>query len=196
MMSHARKKSNLGHGARNESGQALVEFALVLPILVLILFGTIEVSLVMNTYVRLNELARNLAKASAQPDMTLSRSPDAVKEAARELLHRSSTLRFLTASDHFQQHPEDFVAIDVNHEVNGRWFSRVEIRYTVDATLLPRTAFGAKMGSWPIRVSCALPNETQGKRRDAAGAYEKKTFFLASFAEALGPARGNQRGRP
>ena len=43
---------------QQESGQALVEFALVLPLFILLLFGLIEMSIIGYSYISLNNAAR------------------------------------------------------------------------------------------------------------------------------------------
>ena len=46
-------------------GQSLVEFALLLPILTMLLFGIIEVSIVLTAYVNLTNSAREAARAGS-----------------------------------------------------------------------------------------------------------------------------------
>ena len=50
---------------RNESGQALTEFALVLPLLALLLFGVIQFGIVFNHYVTITDAARAGARKAA-----------------------------------------------------------------------------------------------------------------------------------
>lgn len=50
------------HLRRTEKGQALVEMALVLPILLIIVFGIIEFGRIMNTYLILTNAAREGAR--------------------------------------------------------------------------------------------------------------------------------------
>lgn len=50
---------------RSERGQALAEFALVLPLLVLLLFGVIQFGIVFNNYVALTDAVRAGAREGA-----------------------------------------------------------------------------------------------------------------------------------
>ena len=49
----------------NERGQTMTEFALVLPVLALILFGIIQFGIVFNNYVTLTDAARAGARKAA-----------------------------------------------------------------------------------------------------------------------------------
>src|SRR6059036_2232165 len=50
---------------RNEQGQTMTEFALVLPVLALILFAVIQFGIVFNNYVTLTDAARAGARKAA-----------------------------------------------------------------------------------------------------------------------------------
>jgi Flp pilus assembly protein TadG len=50
---------------RNEQGQSMTEFALVLPILALLLFGIIQFGIVFNNYVQLTDATRAGARKAA-----------------------------------------------------------------------------------------------------------------------------------
>lgn len=54
-----------GARRRREEGQALVEFALVLPLVLLILFAIIQFGLMLNTYVTVSDAARSGARQLA-----------------------------------------------------------------------------------------------------------------------------------
>jgi Flp pilus assembly protein TadG len=56
------RKNNLIH---NENGQTMVEFALVLPVLVVVLFGIIQFGTAFNNYVSLTDAARAGARVAA-----------------------------------------------------------------------------------------------------------------------------------
>jgi Flp pilus assembly protein TadG len=53
------------HRARNENGQAMVEFALVLPILMALLLGIIQFGIVFNNYITLTDATRAGARKAA-----------------------------------------------------------------------------------------------------------------------------------
>jgi Flp pilus assembly protein TadG len=51
--------------AKNEKGQALVEFTLVLPLLLLLVFGIVEFGRVYSAVLAVNHVARETARAAA-----------------------------------------------------------------------------------------------------------------------------------
>ena len=53
------------HRVRNENGQAMVEFALVLPILMALLLGIIQFGIVFNNYITLTDATRAGARKAA-----------------------------------------------------------------------------------------------------------------------------------
>jgi Flp pilus assembly protein TadG len=53
------------HNIRNERGQTMAEFALVLPILVTLLFGIIQFGFAFNNYVTITDAARAGARKAA-----------------------------------------------------------------------------------------------------------------------------------
>jgi Flp pilus assembly protein TadG len=73
---------------QNESGQAMVELALVLPVLVLILLAIIQLGLLYNHYVTITDAARAAARMAA-----VSRSaPDPVGAATQAARDSASDL--------------------------------------------------------------------------------------------------------
>jgi Flp pilus assembly protein TadG len=50
---------------KGEDGQALVEFALVIPLLLVVLFGIVQFGIMMNTYINVSDAARSGARQLA-----------------------------------------------------------------------------------------------------------------------------------
>jgi len=73
---------------RNEQGQAMTEFALVLPVLALILFAVIQFGIVFNNYVTLTDATRAGARKAAVSRDDPDRDADviaAVRSSATDL---------------------------------------------------------------------------------------------------------------
>jgi Flp pilus assembly protein TadG len=73
---------------RNEKGQTLTEFAMVLPILLLVLFGVIQLGIVFNNYVTITDAARAGARkavVSRQAASPSSVTATAVRNSATNL---------------------------------------------------------------------------------------------------------------
>lgn len=67
---------------KSEKGQSLVEFALMLPLLIVILFGIIDFGRVFNAYLTINHASREAARAASigKDDTTIKNT--AVNDAA------------------------------------------------------------------------------------------------------------------
>ncbi len=77
---------------RSEAGQSLVEFALVLPVLLLLLLGIIQFGAVFNALITLNAAAREGARTAVMADNG--------KETAKEtVLTLCQTAAFLTCEE-------------------------------------------------------------------------------------------------
>jgi Flp pilus assembly protein TadG len=73
---------------RNEQGQTLTEFAMVLPILLLVLFAVIQLGIVFNNYVTITDAARAGARkavVSRQAPSPASVTSTAVRNSAANL---------------------------------------------------------------------------------------------------------------
>jgi Flp pilus assembly protein TadG len=73
---------------RNEQGQTMTEFALVLPVLALILFAVIQFGIVFNNYVTLTDATRAGARRAAVSRQDPNRDSavmDAVRNSASDL---------------------------------------------------------------------------------------------------------------
>jgi Flp pilus assembly protein TadG len=84
---------------KNEQGQSMTEFALVLPILVILLFGVIQFGIVFNNYITVTDAVRAGARKGAvgrhlqNPNAAVVQS---VRDAATDL--RQSDLNVTVAS--------------------------------------------------------------------------------------------------
>jgi Flp pilus assembly protein TadG len=91
---------------KNQQGQSMTEFALVLPILVILLFGVIQFGIVFNNYITVTDAVRAGARKCAvsrhlsNPDAAVVKS---VRDAATDL--RQSDLNVTVTSS--WQHGED-----------------------------------------------------------------------------------------
>ncbi len=175
-------------------GQALVEFALVLPLFVLVLFGIIEMSRLMNFYMALSECVRTTARHGASSDFTLSKSP---REVAMDFVRNfnSNPLLRVSVQSLETQPPSDVLSVDVNHREHGLYCTRVDARMTVEFLLLPSTMMGRKIGRVPVSASSVMVNEIQGERKTAGKAYAKTEYVIRELA--LEWKHGiSKRGRP
>lgn len=68
------------HTIREERGQTLTEFAMILPILLLVLFGIVQLGIVFNHYVTLTDAARAGARKAVVSRQ--ASSPSSVTSAA------------------------------------------------------------------------------------------------------------------
>lgn len=161
--------------------QALVEFALVLPILLITLFGTIETARMMNLYLSLQEVARSGAIYGSRPDPTLSLNPQDVANRTFQIMKKNIPLKFSANGRWTDRLPEDAIVVNVNHEIDGILYTKVTISVTMNFILLPN--FGKDNGGIiPISCSSMIINETQAKRRNAVTVFEKKEFQIIELA--------------
>ena len=112
-------------GGRGDRGQATVEFALVLPLLVLVLAGVIWVGNIMTVQVRLEHAAREGARAAAvEPERASSVAPAAV---GRSMPDAFTSIGF----------DGDYVVVTVSKNVDGVPFIGVGAR-TLEADVAMR----------------------------------------------------------
>jgi Flp pilus assembly protein TadG len=80
--------------SRRSPAQSLVEFALILPLLVAVLFGIIELGLLLNTYIGLTNSAREAARAGSIYQVTtpLVTASDATVADSQRLLYISQVI--------------------------------------------------------------------------------------------------------
>jgi Flp pilus assembly protein TadG len=86
------------HHAAGERGAAAVEFALVLPILILLIFGIVEFSISYNRQQALHAAAREGARTASVPSSTTSDINSAVTNALQGVTFDSSPTITITPS--------------------------------------------------------------------------------------------------
>lgn len=157
----------------------MVEFALAAPMVMLLLFGCVEMSRVLNIYISLNRVCQKAALALAAPDVTSTRPPTvAVQRMRWELRRADDPMRWnpaygpLTVALGTALARESSVRIDVNEERDDRLFSVVEVRLRLAPLLIPTFQVGNRqLGSFELTGRALAMNETQSPRRDARGRY-------------------------
>jgi Flp pilus assembly protein TadG len=104
--------------SRNERGQTLTEFAIVLPILALLLFGVIQFGIAFNNYITLTDAVRAGARKGAvgrrlpNPDAAVQQS---VRDAATDL--KSSDLQ-ITVNSSWAQASDVTVTATYPYSIN------------------------------------------------------------------------------
>jgi hypothetical protein len=103
---HRASRAHLSRSTKNRSGQSLVEFTLMLPVLLIMLSGLVEAGIALNVYLDLidsaREVARNIADFDPFNDETLSRNVsfyDQAKNVADYTLSQSGQIQLDPASD-------------------------------------------------------------------------------------------------
>jgi Flp pilus assembly protein TadG len=116
---------------RSERGQTMAEFALVLPVLVLLLFGIVQFGITFNHYVTLTDAVRagaRKATTSRHEDDPVGVTIDAVRTAATDL----------NAAD---------LAVTVESSWEAREQVRVSASYPYEIKLLGMTIKSGRMTS-------------------------------------------------
>lgn len=165
----------------------MVEFALAFPLLLVMIFGTVEMSRLLNVYISLNRIAQRAARDMALPDITASRPPTVGLANLRGQLRRpgkladwhpaySTLIHALLAAEGAGSE----VRVDVNAERAGRLASSVEIQVRVAPLMIPTGLItGQDFGRITLVGRGLAINETQATRRDAFGPYGPMKVPLA-----------------
>lgn len=164
---------------RPRRGQALVEFTLALPILLMLLFSSLEISRVLNLYVSLNRVCQRAALALAAPDVTASRSPAVGLLALRRQLRApgrpeqwNPALGPLAVALQRADVEASTVRVDVNETREGLRYSTVEIQLRLSPLLIPTFRFGdGELGRFTLVGRATAINETQAPRGLPQGRY-------------------------
>jgi Flp pilus assembly protein TadG len=101
---------------REERGSSLVEAAILLPFLVLMVFGIIEYGSIMSAYVTLRNASAVAARAAVLDAATATGIKQAAKDAISPMLDQSR----LT---------DDRILIDTTKQVNGQNATEVKLSY-------------------------------------------------------------------
>jgi Flp pilus assembly protein TadG len=108
------------HRARNERGIAVVDYAIVLPLLIVLVFGIVEMSITYNRQNGLHAAALEGARAASQPHATTSDVVRRVRTALRGVLSNHDiqnavvTVTPDTAQPCSQQPPGSHVVVTVS----------------------------------------------------------------------------------
>jgi Flp pilus assembly protein TadG len=105
---------------RNQQGQSMTEFALVLPILALLLFGVIQFGIVFNHYLTLTDAVR----AGARKAAVSRRAPDPVAAAEQATRNAATDLNqgdlnvSVRVTPRWEAGAETTVEADYPYEIN------------------------------------------------------------------------------
>jgi Flp pilus assembly protein TadG len=105
---------------RSEEGQTMVEFAIVLPVLCLFLFGVIQFGIVFNNYITITDAARAGARKAAISRLTTGNG-DAAKLAAQNAapgLDLTNRISVTSASNWATAGTDVTVAITYPYSIN------------------------------------------------------------------------------
>lgn len=115
----------------SETGASAVEFAIILPVLIIILFGIFEFGLVYRDYLAITHAAREGARMAAVGDY----SEAEVKQRSYPVTPSSVTMSYLTV-DGAPRHGETVeVVVAYDHPLNVPMFKKGTVRLTSKARM-------------------------------------------------------------
>jgi hypothetical protein len=123
--------------ARHEGGIAVVEFALILPVLMMLFYGCIETTRYILVTQKAEKLAHTVADVTAQSATVSIANLDRLMEATNNIMEPFD----------FQQ--RGLVVISSLYRPQGEANARVNWRYSGGGTLVAESAFGA-VGTIPV----------------------------------------------
>jgi Flp pilus assembly protein TadG len=107
---------------KKDAGQALVEFAIILPILLLLLFGILQFGVIFNNYVQVTSAAREGArKAAVSRTLGTAGATSAARTAAKNAspgLRLSDSQITVTPSNNFAQGSDVTVTVRYPYSIN------------------------------------------------------------------------------
>jgi Flp pilus assembly pilin Flp len=182
---------------RDESGAAAVEFALVASLLIILVFGIIEFSLLMRDNIGLSSAARTAARtASAGAGAgactpTTATCPQALPNAAQDAANAVQRAGLTIPKDSidelwvFKANPNGFPGNATSMDTASCTSSCIKFRW-VDAN----DKFTYAGGSWDSRqiAACVGTNPDGSPKADGVGVYIKAThkFLLPMFGTTIG----------
>ena len=169
----------------------MVEFALVLPILMALLLGSVEISRYLNIYVTANRLSHRASMALAEPDITASRSPvAAIRNLRNQLRDPRDPDRWnagygpLIMALQRCDPDNSWVEADVNYEEGDRFYSTVMVVMDLPPLVIPPATIGGRtLGRMQIAGKGIAMNEMQAIRRDLKGPYDRVRFPIQSILQ-------------
>jgi hypothetical protein len=137
---------------RSRSGQALVEFTLVLPLLLVLFFSIIEFSLYFYTRVSLRHVVRESARFAVTGNVLIDSVGIPMSRA------KSVEQMILTGAPAVNLTPSNITMVPADGGGPGD-VVRIEVRYTYAAKLPPFNLFFPN-GRLPINVTTVTKNES------------------------------------
>lgn len=142
--------SRLRRLARGDSGQALVEFALVAPLMLILLLGMVEFGRAWNTYQTVTDAAREGARIAAV-NSKQNLSADSVFHAVRKAL---AAARLDSAAATIDTSGYNFAPADENEAV------RISVTYPYSFTFLrPFLRWTTQQASISLQTAVVMRNE-------------------------------------
>jgi Flp pilus assembly protein TadG len=106
------------HFIQNEKGQTTVEFAVVLPVLCLLLFGVIQFGILFNNYVTITDAARAGARKAAVSRQTGDPSGACVSQARNSAGGLDQAKLGVTCSSSWQRAADVTVTVTFPYDIN------------------------------------------------------------------------------
>jgi Flp pilus assembly protein TadG len=107
------------HTIKNEQGQTMVEFALVIPVLLVILFGVIQFGVLYNNYVTLTDATRAGARKAAVSRQDPDRVPAVIAKVEASASGLDDDLDVVVTAPAGWEHGEDVtVQATYPYEIN------------------------------------------------------------------------------
>lgn len=139
----------MSHILSKKRGQSIVEWAIILPFLLLILFSIIELAPLMNTFIKVEKAAQYGARIGAVHGNTNQEILEAVKFNLQGLVqsdftdsgttygHATEGREFVETASGIERTIVEIVPGNINERINGGWVMvRITYRYPVFTPVL------------------------------------------------------------